>query len=139
VNYYVSQAANQRGGGLPAFHGIRFQRGNGFFGNLFRNAVMPVLKYLGRRALDTGVGVVQDTITGSNIADATKSRLKRTAQDMVGDAVDQVTSRIGNQNGNGKRKRRIKRKVLSVKKSKPKTTVKRKRRTKNKTKTATIF
>ena len=73
--YYVNQA-KQKGGSLPAFHGARFQRGYGLgsiFRGLFRWA-MPHLqqgaKVIGKKALQTGVNVVQDVLDGDNIKTA---------------------------------------------------------------------
>jgi len=42
INYYVNQA----GSGIGGFQGVRFQRGQGWFGNLFKNAILPLLNIL---------------------------------------------------------------------------------------------
>ena len=70
--YYVNQA-KQKGGSLPAFHGARFQHGYGL-GSIFRGLfhwAMPHLqqgaKVIAKKALQTGVNVVQDVLDGDNI------------------------------------------------------------------------
>ena len=80
--YYVNQA-KQKGGSLPAFHGARFQRGYGLgsiFRGLFRWA-MPHLqqgaKVIGKKALQTGVNVVQDVLDGDNIKTAVHKSTKQ--------------------------------------------------------------
>ncbi|CAH3033852.1 unnamed protein product, partial [Porites lobata] len=80
--YYVNQA-KQKGGSLPAFHGARFQHGYGLgsiFRGLFRWA-MPHLqqgaKVIGKKALQTGVNVVQDVLDGDNIKTAVHKRTKQ--------------------------------------------------------------
>ena len=80
--YYVNQA-KQKGGSLPAFHGARFQHGYGLgsiFRGLFRWA-MPHLqqgaKVIGKKALQTGVNVVQDVLDGDSIKTAVHKRTKQ--------------------------------------------------------------
>ena len=80
--YYVNQA-KRKGGSLPAFHGARFQRGYGLgsiFRGLFRWA-MPHLqqgaKVIGKKALQTGVNVVQDVLDGDNVKTAVHKRTKQ--------------------------------------------------------------
>ena len=79
---YVDQA-RQKGGNLPAFHGARFQRGYGLgsiFRGLFRWA-MPHLqqgaKVIGKKALQTGVNLVQDVLDGDNIKTVVHKRTKQ--------------------------------------------------------------
>ena len=80
--YYLDQA-KQKGGNLPAFHGARFERGNGLgsiFRGLFRWAVPHLqegAKMLGKKALQTGVDVAQDVLAGENLKTATKKRAKQ--------------------------------------------------------------
>ena len=83
--YYVNQA-KQKGGSLPAFHGARFQHGYGLgsiFRGLFRWA-MPHLqqgaKVIGKKALQTGVNVVQDVLDGEKQKNRKTAVHKRTKQ-----------------------------------------------------------
>ncbi len=72
-DYYKAQAGN----GIPGFHGTQYQRGAGLgsmFSGLLRQ-VAPLLKkgaihlgkYLGERALDTGVSLVKNIIQTKGI------------------------------------------------------------------------
>ncbi|MED5363038.1 MAG: hypothetical protein VX790_02535, partial [Bacteroidota bacterium] len=63
---------HQYGGNLPAFHGVRVQRGYGLGGllkGLFRAAV-PLFKQgaktVGRTALKTGAKVAKDVLQGQD-------------------------------------------------------------------------
>ena len=89
--YYLNQV-KQKGGSLPAFHGSRFQQGYGLdsiFKGLFRWA-MPHLgpKVLGKKALQTGVQVVQDVLEGNNVNTA----LAKCSREAIGGLVPQAGS-----------------------------------------------
>ena len=75
--YYVNQAGN----GIAGFSGVRYQKGNVFFGRLFNNAVLPFIKYLGKNVLKTGANIATDLVDSDdfsldNIKDVGKRRLK---------------------------------------------------------------
>ena len=77
---YCLDQAKQKGGNLPAFHGARFQRGNGL-GSIFRGLSVGqcptfkrVLKCLVKKPLRTGVDVAQDVLAGENLKTTTKKR-----------------------------------------------------------------
>ena len=113
--YYVDQA-KQTGGNLPAFHGARFQRGYGLgsiFKDLFRWA-MPHLqqgaKVIGKKALQTGVNVVQDVLDGDNIKTAVHKRTKQALG---------LPSQNSLQGQSGAGKKAIKRKAQGAKISSP--------------------
>ena len=108
TNPYISYYTNQAGSGITGFDGIRFQRGNGFFRNLFKNAIFPVLKYLGKKVAATGVQVASDALDGENVLSSIKARGKRAAQDIAGDVGDRAVRFA--QTGEGKRRRRTQRK-----------------------------
>jgi len=101
-DYYVNQA----GSGIAGYSGVRFQKGYGFFGRLLSTIGLPILKYLGKRALKTGVGVGSDLLSGENIKDSVKKRLKATGFDIVDDAVEKL--KPFRQAGTGYRRRRKK-------------------------------
>ena len=78
-DYYVRQV----GEGLPVFVGARVQRGHGLgslFGGLIRSA-MPLIKRgalaLGKGALETGLGVAGDVLSGQSIKSSRKDASKR--------------------------------------------------------------
>ncbi len=118
TNPYISYYINQAGSGISGYDGTRFQRGNGFFGSIFKNAILPVLKYLGKKAAATGAQVATDTLSGDNIFNSIKSRGKRTFQDIAEDAGNRAIQFA--QTGKGKKRRRkanSKRKLSKKKKT----------------------
>jgi len=74
---------------------------------------MPILKYLGKKAINTGMGVAQDAIAGENVLQSTKRNLKRSAQDIAAD-IGERAIRFA-QTGKGRKRRRMKKKKLEVK------------------------
>ena len=122
INYYVNQA----GSGIGGFQGVRFQRGQGFFGNFFRNAVMPLLKYLGPKILKTGTSIASDAIAGENVLQSLKTHGKEAARDIASDVGDRVTRFAQTGTGNRKRKRSVRvsnkgkiRKISTPKRKRP--------------------
>jgi len=101
TKYYVNQAGN----GLNGYQAEKLhQKGRGFLGDIFKSNVMPLLSYLGKQALNTGIGVAQDAVMGDNILSSVKRRAKRTAQDIAGDLADRAD--LFAQTGNGRKKRK---------------------------------
>ena len=97
----MTYAYIQRGGGsLPVFRGARTQSGYGLgsmLKGMLRSAI-PLIKeggkYLGKKALQTGINVAQDVLDGKNVKRATSSNLKEMARNVQSDF------------GKGKNKRR---------------------------------
>ena len=112
INYYVNQA----GSGIGGFQGVRFQRGQGFFGNIFKSAIMPLLKYLGPKLLKTGASVASDAISGENVLQSLKTHGKSAARDIASD-VSERTARFA-QTGTGRKRRRSVRISRNLKKRK---------------------
>ena len=108
--YYLDQAGN--GVPLQAFYGMRSQRGHGFFGRLISRAVLPLLRYLGSKALDTGKNIYEDFKSGIDITDSFKNRGIDTLQTIVNDGIQNLR-----QKGSGINTRRVKRKTQSKRKS----------------------
>ena len=136
INYYINQA----GSGIGGFQGARFQRGQGFFGNVFKSAILPLLKYFGKQALSTGVDVANDALAGENVLESLKTRGKMAARNIASDAGDRVKRYA--QTGTGRRRRRrrtnlalIKSLVKPRKRSRRSRKVGRKRRRGKKSKT----
>ena len=68
--YYRNQAC-QRGGSMPYFAGARYQRGHGI-GQIFssiRAALPGILRTFGRHAMNTGLQIGRDVMSGSKFAD----------------------------------------------------------------------
>lgn len=101
--YYLNQVGS--GTGLPVYHGsTRLQRGyglGGLLGGLFRSA-MPLLKKgamtVGRQALQTGVDIAQDVISGQNVKTAAKRRLKAAGKQLGSKALRKIQTGKGNRN-----------------------------------------
>ena len=49
TNPYIDYYTNQAGSGLTGFQGYKYQRGHGFFSSLFRNILVPLVKYFGKK------------------------------------------------------------------------------------------
>jgi hypothetical protein len=112
--YYINQA----GTGIAGFAGVRYQKGHGFFGRLLSQAILPILKYLGKKAVNTGVNIGTDILQGENFKDSIKKRMKSTGFDIAEEALEKVKK----QRGSGRKrkivvKKRNKRKGLKRKPS----------------------
>jgi hypothetical protein len=76
---------------------------------------MPILKYLGKKALSTGVNIGTDLLQGDSFKSTMKKRLKKAGLDIAEDALEKV--RNSKQSGSGRRKRRKSQKRSSYKKT----------------------
>jgi hypothetical protein len=112
VEYYINQA----GTGIAGYSGVRYQKGHGFFGRLLSGAVFPILKYLGKKALNTGINIGSDILQGENFKTSMKKRLKTTGFDIAEDALEKVKNY--KQKGSGRRQKSSKKK--SSKRKRPK-------------------
>lgn len=81
---------NQIGYGSPFFIGIRHQRGGGFWSKAYHNAILPGLRFLGRRAADFGADVMKDVTAGENPMDALTNRAKEQGKVLVDKAADRA-------------------------------------------------
>lgn len=107
--YYHHQA----GSGLPGFSGYKYQRGSGFFGNIFRNILKPLGIYLGKQALSTGVNIGTDYLAGEDMKTSVRKRGRESAQKIADDGYKKITQKIS-QAGSGRRKRRRKSRVIKT-------------------------
>lgn len=98
---------NQAGSGIGGFQGIRYQRGNGFFGRIVSGTVMPILKkvlpFLGKTALNAGSDLLSDIEREENIKASAKKRFSESKKKIGKAAMDKVKLLTGE----GKRKRCI--------------------------------
>lgn len=134
VNSYEQYYLEQAGSGLTVYQGVPYQRGHGFFGTLFSTLIKPLGKYLGRQALDTGVRVGSDLLSGkSSMKEALKNNFKLTGKKILDDGYERAKKYAQTGQGRRRRKRRLnktkkltkakrnkrknKKKTLSVKKS----------------------
>lgn len=112
----------QRGGAIRGFAGQEYQLGGKWnFGQFLWRHAKPLLSYLGKKALSTGVSIGQDVMEGQDIGQAAKKRVTSAGKDVAVDALDRMKTKIQT----GKGRKRIKRKY-----PKRKTTVRHKRRIK---------
>ena len=134
----------------PVFAGTRRQVGGGVFGSIARSflpfmkrAAVPMLKEVGKSALELGTNVAFDALQGENIGESLKARGKQSAMNLLDDLVS--SKRVGKrrkrkrtQVGSGRvtkqtSRRRVRRKASAARKPKKNS---RKRRRKSKSSTA---
>jgi len=141
VNYYVNQARGrlQNGSGLPAFGGVRYQRGHGLgsiFGSIFskiKGALPWFFKTAAKHVMQTGANVANDMLEGAKFKESVKERglegAKSAAEVIVPRAIEGIKSAIredrnkdtepqtqeGAQEGSGKRKYRTIRRPKKIK------------------------
>jgi hypothetical protein len=97
------------------FVGRRYQRGNGFFGNMIKNAIFPLLKYLGAKGIKTAVAIGRAAVDRPNdsISLIARDKLQEAGIEAMEEGVGHVKrlvarSRKRAQGGEGIR-RRVKR------------------------------
>jgi hypothetical protein len=120
-NQFESYYVNQAGTGISGFSGVRYQKGHGFFGRILSGAVLPILKYLGKKALGTGVNIGTDLLQGENIKTSMKKRLKTAGFNIAEDAFEKLKNY--KQEGSGRKRRKSRKKQVKRKKSKRKPSV----------------
>ena len=111
--YYINQA----GYGQLFYRGVRYQRGHGFFGRLISGTVLPLLRYLGKKALGTATHVATDYLSGENIKKSIKRRGKETASNVLEDLSNKIQKGEGIKRGR-KRKLKVKECITPIKKPK---------------------
>ena len=103
---FYSGARFQHGGALRGFAGPELQVGGRWsFGSLLWRHAKPLLSFLGKKALRTGVGIGQDVIEGRDPKEAAKERLTATGKEIANTALDKIKSKI--QGGKGSHRRRV--------------------------------
>lgn len=96
--YFDDYYKRQHGSGAFAVHRGVMQRGNGLAGMFKKglSSLIPMIKSgfksVGKRLLDTGVGIAQDALQGENIGESAKKRFKGAA----GRLLDDVSFSLGN-------------------------------------------
>jgi hypothetical protein len=129
---------DQSGHGIPNFEiyrGLPYQRGHGLFSSMFSRFGMPLLKYLGKRALKTGRDIAIDVLDKkAPFKQVLKGHLKSAGKSLAVDALERAVN-YDPQQGSGisraKRRYTVKRVRKRVSGSKPK---KKKKREKTKRK-----
>jgi len=123
-NPYIQHYVNQAGTGIVGYEGVRYQRGHNFFGRAIK-FLFPVLKFLGKHALSTGINVASDVLENEKpFKESVKERLKGGARDIGLDVLDAARKiQLGQGLRRVKRRKTIKRKPN--KKLKKRKTIKR--------------
>ena len=100
VKYYTEQAGKgfipfagtiyQSGRGFYPFVGRRYQRGHGFFGRIWKGITLPLLKYIGKRGVESAGNILRAAATEpQNIKDILKDEGKK----VVSQAFEDVSRR----------------------------------------------
>lgn len=126
INPYTEYYINQAGSGLTFFEGRPYQRGHGFFGDLWSHILKPLGKYIGKKAISTGTKIGTDLMSGQDPMVAIKSNLKEAGQDMFEDGVKRTRKFVQTGKGRRRRKRAIKKRRKSKRKPKRRRPKKRK-------------
>lgn len=101
VEYYKSQA----GTGIVAYQGVKYQRGHGFFGRVMSNALVPLLKFLGKRAVGVGSEIAKDVLVDNkNWKESAKNRLKAEGENLADRGAERAKKFI--QEGKGSKRKR---------------------------------
>ena len=126
------------------FVGRRYQHGNGFFGNMLRNTLLPLLKYLGTKGVKTAIAIGREAAEKpvQSLRELAKRKLKESGLEVMDEGVSRYRKYV--QGGSGvkrlraervrrvtrKKSKSVKRRVISrrvIAKKKKKTKTKKKR------------
>lgn len=90
----------------PGYYaGYRQQRGGGFWSKALSAAIIPALKFIGKKAAGVGADVLSDVSEGQNVQEALKSRVKEEGKKLVSSAADRALKFA--QTGKGKRVKKL--------------------------------
>lgn len=114
-DYYVDQSGSgvyqgplwQEGGAIRGFAGRDYQYGTGLgsFGRTLYRWAKPILQYLGREGLKTGVNIGSDVVAGTDIKQSVSNRARETGSKIVGDAATAIQKKLRGK-GMARRRRR---------------------------------
>lgn len=114
-NGYFTDQAGSGLSDITVFRGHPYQRGRGF-GSVLAKYGIPLLKYLGKQFLSTGVAVGTDMLQRRPIKESLRSRLSESVNTIGHTGVDKL-SKLISQSGSG---RLYKRKPRKLKRRRPK-------------------
>lgn len=101
----------QQAGGLSditVFRGQPYQRGYGF-GSVFRRFGIPILKFLGKQLVKTGINIGNDYLQGNNLRASFKTHGKQGIRSSAKEGLKKLNELL-DQSGTGIRKRSVKQK-----------------------------
>ena len=96
--YYLR---NQTDGTLTGFRGARIQRGYGlgnFFKSIARFSIPMVkkgVKAVGKKAIETALGVCQDMLAGKSAKQAVKIRGRQAVEDLANQVINNIKRQVG--------------------------------------------
>ena len=96
AHYCELAKRGQYGYGIPGFHGVvRYQGGRGIFKSIFRSAIVPALKFLGKTALSTGANIASDTILNKrNFKESAKEHLENAGKEIASTGLQAVKRKL---------------------------------------------
>lgn len=100
--------SNQYGGmrgpiiGPGYYSGFRHQRGGGFWSKALSAAIIPALKFIGKKAAGTAADVLTDVSDGQNVKEAIQNRVQEQGKKLVSTAAGRALRFA--QTGKGRRK-----------------------------------
>lgn len=98
----------QRGGAIRGFAGPEYQMGGKWaFGQYLWRHAKPLLSFLGRQALSTGMNIGQDLMQGKELKASAKERLTDTGKNVAIAGLDRVKRKIQTGEGRKKKRRRV--------------------------------
>ena len=124
----------QEGGAIRGYAGREHQYGAGLgsFGRVLWRLAKPILGYLGKKTLKTGVALGGDVLEGENIKAAAVKRLKETGSQLADDAATVVKKRLtgkGKKKNMARRRRRAEPRKQVYKKTRRRPAIKKRRTT----------
>lgn len=123
-------------GDIDVFRGSPYQRGHGI-GSLIGRFGIPILKFLGKHVLKTGVNVGSDLLEKKRFKEALKSRAKETLKNATSESLSKVNQLL-QQSGSGLMKRKLYKNQVRSSSKRRKKAVKKKRKKKT-TRSRDIF
>ena len=120
MNPYESYYLKQAGNGVTTYTGIRYQKGNGFFGRLISGFALPLLKYFGRQGIEAVGNVVSDIKENpeAKLSDIIKKQAKSSLSKMTDDGAKRAKKFIQTGKGVKKYKRKDSTKKTVIKSTK---------------------
>ena len=88
---------------ISVFRGAPYQRGYGL-GSLFKRFGIPILQFLGKRLVKTGVNIGNDYLAGRNFVPAIKDNARQGIRKVASEGLDEL-KKLVDQSGSGIRKR----------------------------------
>lgn len=118
----------QSGGAIRGYAGRDIQYGSGLrsFGRAIMRYAKPILKYLGQQGLKTGVSIGSDVLSGNDVQESIKTRMKESGAAIIDDTAAVVKKKLTGR-GMARRRRTYRKKTNKKASTGRRRTVRRKR------------